>query len=117
VTSVNDKYRLVTGKRQHNVYTANRQVIHYKNASGGLMDIIWQLSNDGVAFRYYFPGATAEPKKVDTEFTSFHFPATTKGWLQPMSVVKSGWEKVNPCYEEFYQKGIAASTPSPLKAG
>jgi alpha-glucosidase len=117
VTIVKDKYRLVTGKRQNNVYTANRQVIHYKNATGGLMDLIWQLSNDGVAFRYYFPGAAAEPKKVDTEFTSFHLPATAKGWLQPMSIAKTGWQGVNPCYEEFYQKGIAAGTPSPLKAG
>jgi alpha-glucosidase len=117
ITIVKDKYRLVTGKRQNNVYTANRQVIHYKNATGGLMDLIWQLSNDGVAFRYYFPGAAAEPKKVDTEFTSFHLPATAKGWLQPMSIAKTGWQGVNPCYEEFYQKGIAAGTPSPLKAG
>ncbi|OQP67219.1 alpha-glucosidase [Niastella vici] len=117
VKIVKDKYRLETGKRQNNEYTANRQVIHYKNAAGGLMDIIWQLSNDGVAFRYYFPGANGEPKKIDTEFTSFHFPASAKGWLQPMSVAKTGWEKVNPCYEEFYEKGIAAGTPSPLKAG
>jgi alpha-glucosidase len=117
ITLVKDKYRLETGKRQNNVYTANRQVIHYKNATGGLMDLIWQLSNDGVAFRYYFPGAAAEPKKVDTEFTSFHLPATAKGWLQPMSVAKTGWQNVNPCYEEFYQKGIAAGTLSPMKAG
>lgn len=116
-TIVKDKYRLITGKRQHNVYTANRRVIHYKNAAGNLMDMIWQVSNDGVAFRYYFPGAKAEPKKVDTEYTSFHLPANAKGWLQPMSVAKTGWEKVNPCYEEFYEKGIAAGTPSPLKAG
>ena len=117
ITIDKDKYRLETGKRQNNVYTANRQVIHYKNSTGGLMDLIWQLSNDGVAFRYYFPGAAAEPKKVDTEYTSFHLPATAKGWLQPMSVAKTGWQGVNPCYEEFYQKGIAAGTPSPMKAG
>lgn len=114
---VKDQYHLVTGKRQQNVYTANRQVIHYKNAAGGLMDLIWQVSNDGVAFRYYFPGTTAEPKKIDTEYTSFHLPASAKAWLQPMSVAKTGWEQVNPCYEEFYEKGIPAGTPSPLKAG
>ncbi|WP_207511311.1 glycoside hydrolase family 97 protein [Longitalea luteola] len=117
VSTVTDKYRLVTGKRRNNVYRANRQVIHYKNAAGDLMDIIWQVSNDGVAFRYYFPGTKTEPKKVDTEYTSFHLPATAKGWLQPMSVAKTGWEQVNPCYEEFYEKGITAGTQSPLKAG
>ena len=116
-TVVKDNYRLVSGKRQNNVYTANRQVLHYKNAGGGLLDLIWQVSNDGVAFRYYFPGTAAEPKNVDTEYTSFHLPAAAKAWLQPMSVAKTGWEQVNPCYEEFYEKGIAAGTPSPLKAG
>jgi hypothetical protein len=34
-----------------------------------------------------------------------------------MSVAKSGWEKVNPCYEEFYEKEIAVGTPSPTGAG
>jgi hypothetical protein len=114
---IKDHYKLVSGKRQNNVYTANRQVIHYKNAGGSLLDIIWQVSNDGVAFRYYFPGTATELKKIDSEYTSFHLPASAKGWLQPMSVAKTGWEQVNPCYEEYYEKGIAAGTPSPLKAG
>ncbi len=116
-TVVKDKYQLVTGKRQLNTYTANRQVTHYKNANGRLLDLIWQVSNDGVAFRYYFPDTVAEPKQIDTEYTSFHLPATAKAWLQPMSVAKTGWEQVNPCYEEYYEKGIAAGTPSPFKAG
>ena len=34
-----------------------------------------------------------------------------------MSVAKSGWKEVNPCYEEFYEKEIAAGTPSPTGAG
>src|SRR5438270_12438628 len=50
VTLVKDNYRLLTGKRQQNTYTANRQTIHFKNASGALVDIIWQISNDGIAF-------------------------------------------------------------------
>ena len=34
-----------------------------------------------------------------------------------MSVAKSGWEKSNPSYEEYYEKEIAVGTPSPLGAG
>lgn len=117
VSVVKENYRLITGKRQNNTYTANKQVIHFKNASGALLDIIWQVSNDGVAFRYYFPNQATEPKKIDTEYTSFHVPSTAKAWLQPMSVAKTGWEHVNPCYEEYYQRGIAAGTPSPTHAG
>ena len=117
VTVITDKYRLLTGKRQRNRYIANRQVLHVKNAAGQPMDIIFQLSNDGAAFRYYFPGNSSIPKQVDTEYTSIRLPPTAKAWLQPMSIAKTGWQQVNPCYEEFYQQGITAGTPSPLKAG
>jgi hypothetical protein len=34
-----------------------------------------------------------------------------------MSVAKTGWEQVNPCYEEFYEKDIPVGTPAPLGAG
>lgn len=117
VKTIKDKYELLTGKRTAVSYTANEQTLHFKNADGEAMDIIFRVSNDGVAFRYYFPGKTDEPKKIDTELTTFRFPADAKAWLQPMSVAKSGWESVNPCYEEFYEKGIQVGTPSPLKAG
>jgi hypothetical protein len=117
VKTIKDKYELLTGKKHAVTYTANEQTLHFKNASGEELDIIFRVSNDGLAFRYYFPGKSDEPKKIDSEFTSFRFPADAKAWLQPMSVAKSGWEKVNPCYEEFYEKAIKAGTPAPLKAG
>jgi hypothetical protein len=34
-----------------------------------------------------------------------------------MSVAKSGWEQVNPAYEEYYEKDIPVGTPSPTGAG
>lgn len=34
-----------------------------------------------------------------------------------MSVAKTGWHSTHPSYEEFYQKGIPAGTPSTLGAG
>lgn len=117
VTTVSENYSLFNAKRYNNSYKASRRVVHFKNATGQLMDIIFQVSNDGVAFRYYFPGKSAELKKIDKELTSFHFPDDTRGWLQPMSKAKTGWEKVNPCYEEFYQKGIDAGTAPTLGAG
>jgi Glycoside hydrolase 97. len=117
IKKVKNQYELQTGNRSTVTYTANEQTLHFKNATGHKMDIIFRVSNDGVAFRYYFPGKSNDPKKIDTEFTSFHLPADAKAWLQPMSVAKTGWEQVNPCYEEFYEKGIRAGTASPLKAG
>src|ERR671912_308261 len=85
--------------------------------SGRRLEIVFQVSDDGVAFRYLFPETSAETRRLVEEVTSFNFPEGTRAWLQPMSVAKSGWEKVNPCYEEFYEKEIAAGTPSPTGAG
>lgn len=117
VKRVTDNYSMNNAKKSKITYTANRSEIHFKNAAGQLMDIIFQVSNDGVAFRYFFPGKNSGTKNIEKEITTFHFPDSTRGWLQPMSKAKSGWEKVNPCYEEFYEKAIPLNTKPKLGAG
>ncbi|OLY93280.1 glycoside hydrolase family 97 protein [Cnuella takakiae] len=114
---VADSYQLFTGKKKAVTYQANRQVLQTRNAQGQPMNLVFQVSNDGVAFRYEFPGTTTDQKTVTAEATSFHLPAGSKAWLQPMQVAKTGWERSNPAYEEHYQQGIAAGTPAPTKAG
>ncbi len=116
-TRVNDRYEILTAKRRDNQYVANRQVFHLQTGSGQKLDIFFQVSNDGVAFRYLFPETSSELHRLKEELSSFHMLPGTKAWLQPMSVAKTGWQKVNPCYEEFYEKEIAVGTPSPMGAG
>ncbi|MBC8054587.1 MAG: glycoside hydrolase family 97 catalytic domain-containing protein [Sphingobacteriaceae bacterium] len=115
--SVTNSYELLTSKRRFNTYKANKQVFHLTTPSGKLLDIIFQVSDDGVAFRYFFPDTSAGLKKISEEITSFNFDPTAKGWLQPMSDAKTGWEKVHPSYEEYYHQNIPVGTPSPIKAG
>jgi hypothetical protein len=117
VDQVSDSYEILTAKRRFNTYKASRQIFHLKNSSGEPMDIIFQVSNDGVAFRYYFPNESKEVKKISAEHTTYNLPAATKGWLQPMSVAKTGWESCHPSYEEHYLKGIDAGVSSPTSAG
>jgi hypothetical protein len=81
------------------------------------MDIIFQVSNDGVAFRYFFPEKSAVMHQITQEVSSFHFLPETRAWLQPMQVAKSGWKQSNPAYEEYYEKEILVGTPSTLGAG
>ncbi len=114
---VTDKYETFNAKRRINIYKANKRVFHLQNESGKKMDIIFQVSNDGVAFQYYFPGKSSDIKKIKEEITSFHFPKETKAWMQPMQEAKSGFEHSNPAYEEYYQKEIDVGTPAPGKAG
>ena len=114
---VRDRYEILTSKRRVNLYRANRKVFRLQTADGRRMDIIFQVSDDGVAFRYFFPETAAETRRLSEEVTSFNFLPGTRAWLQPMSVARSGWEKTNPSYEEYYEKDIAAGTPSPTGAG
>jgi len=109
-----DRYEILTAKRRLNTYAANRRVIHLAGAGGEACDIIFQVSNDGIAFRYFFPDVGPQRRRIREEVSSFHFLPDTRAWLQPMSVAKTGWSQVNPCYEEYYQKDIAVGTPSPL---
>ena len=112
-----DRYEILTAKRRVNIYKANQRIFHLVTAGGQRIDIVFQVSNDGVAFRYVFPEASEIKHRLIEEASSFRFLSDTRAWLQPMSVAKSGWEKVNPCYEEFYEKDIRVGTPSPTGAG
>ncbi|MFT3869774.1 MAG: glycoside hydrolase family 97 catalytic domain-containing protein [Nibricoccus sp.] len=119
IESVTDQYEILTTKRRVNTYAANRQVFHLTAAGGQPIDIIFQVSDDGFAFRYFFPEdpKSSGVRKLSEEHSSFHFLPGTKAWLQPMSVAKTGWKRTNPSYEEYYQKGIDVGTTSTLGAG
>ncbi|MCC9165784.1 glycoside hydrolase family 97 protein [Pontibacter harenae] len=117
VETVQDSYELVHGKRSKVTYNAKQQVFHLKNPKGTPMDVIFNVSDDGVAFRYYFPGEAGGRKQITQELTSYNFPESAKAWLQPMSDAKSGWSETNPSYEEPYIQESAVGTPSPIKAG
>lgn len=117
IEPVEDRYEILTAKRRQNTYRANRQIFHLATATGKKIDIIFQVSNDGVAFRYLFPETSAALHQLKEEASSFHFLPGTKAWLQPMSAAKSGWKSTNPSYEEYYEKEIPVGTPSPLGVG
>jgi hypothetical protein len=114
---VQNRYEILTAKRRLNVYAANRRIFHLQTATGRQMDIVFQVSNDGVAFRYSFPETDSAVHRLSEEASSFHFLPGTKAWLQPIAVAKSGWKETNPSYEEYYLKDIPAGTASPTGAG
>ena len=114
---VNDTYELLTAKRRLNIYAANRKTLHLQIESGKQLDVIFQVSNDGAAFRYCFPETDATIHKLKQEVSSFRLLPTAKAWLQPIAVAKSGWSSANPSYEEYYEKDIPVGKPSPTGAG
>jgi hypothetical protein len=106
IETLQDDYEMLQGKKRKNSYLANRKVFHLKNENGKKIDIVFQVSNNGVAFRYYFPEKSNQKKKILKEISYFAFLPGTKAYIQHMSEAKSGWCQVNPCYEELYEQGV-----------
>ncbi len=97
--SVKDTYTLYNGKRRNCSYEGMRRTFHLINGNEQKIDIIFQVSNDGVAFRYFFPDSAPRVKKIEKELTAIHFPDGTKAWPRPMTNAKTGWNKDQPSYE------------------
>lgn len=114
---VKDNYTMLTAKKANISYTATERIIETKTSSGKRMNIIFRVSDDGVAFRYEFPETSSEVRKIISEETSFRFFEGTKAWLQPKAEAQTGFEHTNPSYEAHYMMEIDAGTPSPTQNG
>jgi hypothetical protein len=117
VTFIEDNYTLFYGKKREAHYTANMRFFHLSNSSGAQMDVIFHVSDEGVAFRYSFPGVSDQVKKITSEMTGFIFVAGTTGWIQPRAQAKSGWNQCNPSYEEHYLEDVLLDSISPNSNG
>jgi hypothetical protein len=108
---------MAVGKRRDISYRANEQSWTVQNAKQQKMEVVFRVSDDGVAFRYVVAEPSLPLKKLVQEHTTFAFPAGARAWLQPMSVAQTGWSNTNPSYEEHYRMDIPVGTPSPTEAG
>lgn len=117
VGTVTDRYQMATGKKRDITYSANEQTFSVQNAQKQKMDIVFRVSNDGVAFRYIVAEPSLPRKKLIQERTTFALPTSAKAWLQPIAVAQTGWGRTNPSYEEHYQMDIPVGTVSPSPAG
>jgi hypothetical protein len=117
VRRIKESYSLPGGKRTNCTYEANEAVYHLQNATGEAFNIIFRVSNDGVAFRYEFPGKSTDVKHIKEETTSFHFDTDTRTWLQPKADAQTGWKNTNPSYELHYLPDQPAGQASPTHNG
>lgn len=113
---VKDNYQTWNAKKSSILYQANELVLSFFNEEGKKMDVIFRLSNDGLAFRYSFPWVE-ENETILQESTSFVFDQNARVWLQPMSEAKTGWNHCHPSYEEYYLQDVPVGTASTLKSG
>jgi hypothetical protein len=115
--AITSNYSMLQGKRKNIHYAANQYIVSMQNSTGEAMEIIFQLSPDGIALRYHFPKNSMDIKKIMEEKTTYNFDTATKAWLQPMSKAKTGWKETNPSYEEHYAMGVPVNTKPSIGEG
>jgi hypothetical protein len=113
VTSHDETYTVLHGKRSEVRDRCNEQVLTFRNPAGARVEVRLRAYDDGVAFRYRFPDQSREPRSVLAERTGFHLPDGSRVWSMPFDDPS----EYTPAYEQFWEDAIAAGTPSPKAAG
>lgn len=99
-------------------YHANELVYTLKNSSNDLINLVFRVSNNDIAFRYIIPEIKGSACIViESEKTGFDFPQQTTTFLCPMATPMSGWERTKPSYEEEYTPDEPIGTPSKFGYG
>lgn len=115
--NINESYTLISGKKRDCIYKGIEQTFKFRNAEKQNMNIIFRISDNGVAFRYYFPDASKELVKITNEASSFRFMKGTKAFISPCADVHTSWCNTNPSYEELYITGEDAGKIESREAG
>lgn len=115
--NIKEEYLMRPGKRKNCFYHANRRTIVVKNENGEKMQVVFQVSNDGLAFRYVLPESSDKACTVMQEKTTFAFAPATVSWLQPIQPGKTGWSRTQPSYEEYYCYEQPVGVPGPSTQG
>ncbi len=113
----NYDYKMRGTKASAANYQANCLLLDIQNKDGIKMSVIFQVSNNDIAFRYALPRQTIGRKemkrvRIMSELSSFNFPDGTTTFISPQIGPESGWEQTKPSYEEGYSADapIAASS-------
>lgn len=103
-----DAYSLVSGKKLLCSNTFNEMQLSLKNGEGKMMRLDFRAYDDGIAFRYFFPGENETKVRITRELTGFNFKEGNF-WAHPYDTLT----KWNPAYETYYQGPTAIGTAAP----
>lgn len=91
-------------KHSYIEYHANTLKATFKNGSDQAISILFQLSNNDIAFRYELPmwGET-RAVVITEEATGYRFPQETRSFLSHMMRPMEGFARTSPSYESGYE--------------
>ena len=117
LSPITTSYTMRGTKASKSNYQATKAVLDIENKDKQQFSIVFQVSDDNIAFRYAIPRQKwqrKEPKRlrIKSEISSFNFPDGTTTFISPLARPESGWEQTQPSYEEGYSADAAMDTPS-----
>ena len=102
-SKIDESYKLSRIKCSEVHYVANRMRIDFANAQNQLMTVMFNVSDNDVAFRYsFYITGTWYSIRIDREVTSFNIPARSTAFISPLSPAETGWCRATPAYEEKF---------------
>ncbi|RRN76096.1 glycoside hydrolase family 97 protein, partial [Pseudoxanthomonas sp. SGD-10] len=91
-------------KRSEITYQANTIKCIFENADKKQISVLFQISNNDIAFRYELPTwGERVVCVVEKETTGFRFPSHTRTFLSPMMTPMVGFARTAPSYESGYE--------------
>jgi hypothetical protein len=105
VKKIDERYTMRTGKRLQNHAVGNETSVLFRNPGGVQLRLDLRAYNDGVAFRYVFPG-NGKKITVTDETTEFALAPSGRFWAQPYDLPT----EYTPAYESTYENGVAIGT-------
>lgn len=100
---IDETYELPNIKQSKVHYIANETVFSFTKNKESVIDIIFRVSNNDVAFKYkVYPQKSTVAAVVQEEASGFLFPAGTTSFLSAQSKAMVGWERTMPSYEIPY---------------
>lgn len=103
ITHVSDSYSLPNIKKSRVDYRANHREFTFADSVGPVFDLIAEVSDNNVAFRYRIhPRGETLCCVISDEATGFRVPDETTTFLCPQSSPMGGFARTTPSYETPY---------------
>lgn len=102
--AVDKKYTQDRIKKSDIHYVANKLTCTFENGQQKKISMVFQVSNNDIAFRYELPVWKERMScVVEKETTGFKFPAQTTTFLSGMMSPMTGFARTAPSYESGYE--------------
>ena len=107
LSTVANSYSMRGTKASKVDYQANALTINLQNKDGVKFCILFQVSDNDIAYRYQMPRQTIRRReykrvRILSEVSGFNFPEGTTTFISPQIGPETGWEQTKPSYEEGY---------------